>query len=224
VQRVNETALRIASARGVPGTAGALVADGAGRRLLLANYHVVFGGGAETGDPVWAIPPGRDPDCSHDAVCIGVAERGHLGRVTFAGDTCFVDCAVVALADETGFPSWLEIQLAGAVLPESAEPEVGMPVFKTGGTTGRTEGCLVDVTYRDHPFVGGRWRSAPAQLLVEPRDVELNFAAPGDSGAPLVDERGRIVGILWGSNANGQGIATPIAPVLDCLGVSLAAR
>jgi hypothetical protein len=201
-----------------------MVADGKGRRLLLVNYHVVFGGGAAAGDPVWAIPPGCEGDCGRDGVCIGVAERGCLGRVTFAGDTCFLDCAVVALKDEGRCPEWLGNALAGTALPESAEPKIGMQVSKTGATSGCTEGCLVDVAYSDHPFVDGRWRSAPGQLLVEPRTVELNFAAPGDSGASLVDEQGRIVGILWGSNANGQGIACPIAPVLASLGVSLAAR
>jgi hypothetical protein len=48
----------------------------------------------------------------------------------------------------------------------------------------------------------GRWRTAPAQLLVDPRSRDLNFATPGDSGAALVDEQGRVVG----SNANGQGV------------------
>jgi len=224
VQRMSETALRIASARGVPGTACALVADDAGRRLLLANHHVVFGGGAAPGDPVWAIPPGCDDDCRRDAVRLGAVGCGYLGRITFGRDMCFVDCATVALAGEVRFPAWLAKQIDNAVAPESAGAQTGMPVFKTGVTTGRTEGQLVDVAYPDHPFVEGRWRSAPGQLLVDSRTVGMNFAAPGDSGAPLVDERGRIVGMLWGSNANGQGIACPIAPVLNCLRVSLGGR
>ena len=91
MQRMKEAALRIASARGVPGTAGALVADGSGRLLLLANYHVVFGGGAAAGDPVWAIPPGCEGDCRRDAVWIGVAERGWLAAKLERIDRRFLD-------------------------------------------------------------------------------------------------------------------------------------
>jgi hypothetical protein len=30
-----------------------------------------------------------------------------------------------------------------------------------------------------------------------------------------------VVGLLWGANAYGQGICSPIGPVLDCLGAKL---
>lgn len=214
-------ALRIASAQGVPGTASALVRDAHGVRLLLANHHVVFGGGAVSGDRVWALPPDWDDGSDGDAVCLGRARCGQIGRVTFVGETYFVDCAVVELANDTCFPSWLELLMANAWPSEIATPEPGMRVFKHGATSGTTEGVLVDVSYPDHPFVEGRSWTAPGQLLVDSRDPGLNFSAPGDSGAALLDEHGRILGLLWGSNASGQGVACPIAPVLDYLAVTL---
>jgi hypothetical protein len=218
---MSTTTLRIANARGVPGTAGTLVCDAAGARFVLANHHVVFGGGAADGDRVWAVPPDVE-DAEREAIWLGRARRGQIGRVTFGGETYFVDCALVELADATRFPSWLQTSVSGPWPSVAAAAAPGMRVVKNGVTTGRTEGVLVDVAYPDHPFVGGRWWDAPGQLLVDSLDPELNFSAPGDSGAALLDERGRVVGLLWGSNENGQGIACPIDPVLDSLGVTLA--
>lgn len=218
------TPLRIANSRGVPGTAGALVVGADGSRCALTNHHVMFSGGTAVGDRVWAIPSEFDDGEARNAVCLGRASSGQMGRVTFGDETHFVDCAVVAIARETSFPAWLRAALADDTWPsETATAEPGMRVFKHGATTGFTEGVVVDVAYPDHPFIDGRSWNAPGQLLVDSRDPELNFSAPGDSGAALLDEGGRIIGLLWGSNANGQGIACPIGPVLDCLGVRLVA-
>jgi hypothetical protein len=182
----------------------------------------MLGGGAVIGDRVWAIPPESEDDEAGEPVCLGRASSGQIGRVTSGDETYFVDCAVVAIADESSFPAWLRAVLADNPWPsETAAAESGMRVFKCGATTEFTEGVMVDVAYPDHPFIDGRSWSAPGQLLVDSRDPELNFSAPGDSGASVLDERGRIVGLLWGSTANGQGIACPIEPVLDCLGVKL---
>ena len=216
--------LRIASSRGVPGTAGAIVVGADGSRCVLTNYHVILGGGAVVGDHVWAIPPGFGNAAAHEPVCLGRAHAGRIGRVNLGDETYFVDCAVVVIVDETSFPTWLRAALADDTWPsETAAAEPGMRVFKCGATTGFTEGIVVDVAYPDHPFIEGRSWRAPKQLLVDSRDSELNFSVQGDSGAALLDDAGRIIGLLWGSTANGQGIASPIEPVLDCLGVRLVA-
>jgi hypothetical protein len=83
---------------------------------------------------------------------------------------------------------------------------------------------VADVAYPDRPGIEGRVYEAPNQLLVRPRRGEETFSAPGDSGAFLLDERGFVVGLMWGCNANGEGVACPIAPVLECLGVSMSMR
>lgn len=220
---MSATPLRIASAHGVPGTAGALVVGADGLRCVLTNHHVMFGGGAVVGDRVWALAPEDEIYQAREAVCLGRARSGQIGRVTFNDETYFVDCAVVAIADETLFPVWLKSVLSETWPLETAGAEPGMSVFKCGAGTEFTEGTVVDVAYPDHPFIDGRSWSAPGQLLVDSRDPELNFSAPGDSGAALLDGGGRIIGLLWGSTANGQGIACPIEPVLDCLKVTLVA-
>jgi hypothetical protein len=214
-------ALAIANANGLPGTAGLIVVDAEGARAVLTNHHVVFAGGAAIGDRVWALPSVTDGHDPADVVCLGRTRAGRIGRITFTGETCFVDCALVRMENEELFPTWLIASLADLYVTEVANAEPGLPVIKCGATTGLTAGMIADVAYPDHPYIGDRWWKAPGQLLIDSRDGELNFSAAGDSGAAVLDEQGRVVGLLWGSNANGQGISCPIAPVLDCLGATL---
>jgi hypothetical protein len=214
-------ALPIANALGVPGTAGAMVVDESDRHFLLSNHHVVFGGSATRGCSVWALAP-EDEIASQPAL-LGRGHIGTIGRVTSAGETFFVDCALIELIDIDTYPSWLNAALAAdsarACPVTAAMP--GMKVTKLGAGTGLTEGIVVDIAYPDHPYIEDRIWQAPAQILIESRNRQFNFSGPGDSGALVVTERGDALGLLWGSNAAGQGIASPITPLLECLGVRL---
>jgi hypothetical protein len=214
--------LRIVNSRGVPGTAGVMVRDPSGARLLIANHHVIFGGGASEGEVVWALPP-DDEDALPEprAAAVGTARAGRIGRVTFQGTVYFVDCALIELFDLTRFPDWLRSVLDGPWPAAVAAAHPGAGAIKHGASTGTTQGTIIDAAYPDRPFIEGRSWTAPGQLLIQPRDLDLNFSAPGDSGAALLDEQGRILGLMWGSNSGGQGVACPIEPVLDCLGVAL---
>ncbi|MER7755280.1 hypothetical protein [Kitasatospora sp. NPDC097643] len=216
--------VRIVNSRGIPGVAGALVHDSHGRRYLLASHHVVLGGGAGEGETVWALPSSGDPAAaSVEPVRLGYARRGHLGQVEFGGDHHFVDGALIEIEPDgrQERPAWLRQALGGAWPTETGHPEPGERVTKHGPATGLTQGRVLDVAYPDRPFIGGRELVAPGQLLVGSHDPDLTFTAPGDSGAALLDQRGRIVGLLWGATANGDGVACPVAPLLDCLGVGL---
>jgi hypothetical protein len=200
--------MRIVNARGIPGTIGAFVRTADGTACFLTSHHVLFGAGAREGDAVWLERDGR-------FVEIGRALRGRIGRTTHDGEIVFIDCALgtlhdARLADRSG--------AAGGI----ADAVAGTRVRKTGSTTGTTDGIVDTVTYPDVPFIDGRRYEAPRQLLIRPLDAGTGcFSAAGDSGATVHDERGRIVGLLWGSNANGEGIASPIAPVLAQLGVEV---
>jgi hypothetical protein len=209
--------LRIASAQGVPGTAGALVRDRNSRPLILTAHHVAFGGGTMVGDRVWALP---DEDTDNSAALLGRVLRGVLGRVTFAKEIYFVDCALVTLTD--GSPSWLSLLLEDMARPaRHVAASTGLRVHKRGGATGHTVGVVANATYSDYPYIEGRFWPAPGQLLVDTLSSELLFSCPGDSGAMLYDNDENIVGLLWGASGHGQGVACPIEPVLDSLGVTL---
>jgi hypothetical protein len=216
---VTTSPLTIASANGVPGTAAA-ICEADGTLCLLTNHHVAHGGGSEEGAPVWALPP--DPFADGRPVRLGSVRRGVLGRVTFRGEVYFVDCALVTLVAPASLPEWLQLSLNDMYYAGLACADAGLRVTKCGPVTGFTEGVIVDASYPDTPFIEGRSWTATGQLLVESSDPELNFAAEGDSGAALRDDAGRLAGVIWGVNANGQAIASPIRPVLDCLRAQVA--
>lgn len=198
---------RIANARGVPGTVGGLVAAPGEGAMLLTSYHVLFGAGAASGEPVWAVGEHEDEPNFRRA---GVALRGWCGTVIYMGAEHHVDCALVAL-DRPSRARWRRA-------PRAATPRPGDPVFKFGGATGATEGIVVDAEYPAVAELDGRTHPAPRQILVRGL-AGAPFSAPGDSGAALRDADGAIVGLIWGANDRGETIACQIGPVLDCLGV-----
>lgn len=214
--------IRIANARGVPGTIGALVRDAEGALCGLTSHHVVYGDGAVLGDRVWAMPI---DSFGEGATLLGRASRAQLGRVTFEGEAWFVDCALVTLAkDLTGAPAWLHESLSAIQTHGATRATRGTRVLKDGAATGTTHGVIANAEYSDQPRIGDRTWSAPRQLLIDSVDPELNFSAFGDSGAAVADELHRVVGLVWGSTSGGQGIACPIAPVLDTLAITLEDR
>ena len=217
--------LRIFNAKGIPGTVSALVRCEDGLLKCLTNYHVLFGNGGSVGDPVFSF------DESNGLIAIGTTVRGHIGRVMDAGSPVFVDCALATLGDPASWSASLKRQLAALpVLEGACDPAIGGVVIKEGAATGLTTGRVVDIAYPDRPFIDGRQYDAPGQLLVRPlsaagvlADIETNFCAGGDSGAVVFHADGCAVGLLWGANANGEGIACPIRPVLSALGIMPAA-
>jgi hypothetical protein len=214
--------LQIANTYGVPGTIATIVCNSQGTSFLLTNHHVAFGEDARAGDPVWAIPPDFGGDTAGEMVCVGFTRSGFIGRVTFNGEPYFIDCALVELEDSSLMPSWLQRAISIHCTERIVQAEAGMPVCKSGAVTGLTNGVIIDVAYPDHPYIEGRSWIAPRQLLVKSTAAELNFSARGDSGSALLDMQGSLVGLLWGCDNNGHGIACPIEPVLDFLDVVLA--
>lgn len=211
--------LAIANARGVPGTVAVLVRMRDGRRGLLSCFHVLFGRGAGEGDTVWALV---DSPRGARRVALGKTVRGMLGRVTHEGRVVFVDCALAVLADALDLPEVVTGDLGSIAGARAATPRVGAAVTKRGPVTGETRGTVVETDHFDSPFVEGRAYEAPAQLRIRPDgDDDECFSGAGDSGAAVIDEDGGVVGLLWGSNAAGEGIACPLRPVLDHLDVEL---
>lgn len=209
--------VRIVNARGVPGTVAGLVRDGSGTQYLLANHHVVFGDGARVGEQVWAMPPADE--LTLQPVRLGTARTGEIGLVGVGEHARFVDCALIEVDDD--YPPWIVGSLEGAAAIGTARAWADATVLKHGPATGTTHGTVLDADYPDHPYIAGRAFTAPGQILVGSAVADRSFAAPGDSGAGLLDRDGRLVGLLWGSNGSGDGLACPIDAVLECLGVTL---
>lgn len=211
--------LTIVNHKGVPGVLGAVVRDDAGGRFLLTCHHVLYGRGAKTGEPVWAV---EERGFGRSFVEIGRTVRGEIGRVTHDGRHGFIDGALASLDEDARLPDFVRRALANAAATGLAEEVVvGQAVSKDAAITGYTRGRIIDTAHFDRPFIDGRTFEAPGQILIRSEDDELCFSAAGESGVAVLDEAHRVVGFLWGSNANGEGIAYPAAAALEHFGVDL---
>jgi hypothetical protein len=93
-------------------------------------------------------------------------------------------------------------------------------VSKVGPGTGATDGVLLDDRHVERVRFGFVEMPVPNQLLIRSKRQGSHFASHGDSGALVCDDQGRAVGLLWGADGAGRGVACPIGPVLDQLNVT----
>lgn len=206
-------ALTIANRCGVPGTFGAVARTlHGGQAVVLSTWHVLFGRGSGEGGEVWVVDRSRG---WRQRSRVGTALYGKIGMVRFDGEMYYVDCAVASCGD---VPEGLSRVAAHGV----ARP--GDRVTKSGAVTRTTSGVVVSANHFDVAQLDGRAYPAPRQLLVRTVDGSAPFCAEGDSGALLINEMGRAVGLLWGTNSRGEGVACPIGPVLYAMNITLAAE
>lgn len=211
----------IANQRGVPGTLGCWASRTVtGEPVLLSNYHVLFGRRCRAGDVIWRVRPGSS---KYEFQPIATSLMGKAGNVRFRGADYFIDAAIgtrdesVARSDEEH-----ETDSRSTV----ADAVLGSLVSKTGAATGRTVGTIVDICYPDRWHCDLESAAAPNQLLIQPEsdggpEKSEAFSRMGDSGAVIRDEASYVVGLLWGSNARGEGIACHIGPVIQELDIRL---
>ena len=203
------TRSQIVNAKGVPGTLGCLARSRHDAQpVLLTVWHVLFGNGARPADPIWRRVS------KHQFLRIGRTLYGKLGTGSYAGQNYYMDCAVASYQAPVN-----EDTSRGVAGCSSAMP--GDVVIKNGAASGVTRGIIVDVNYSNAVIAGGLKHDAERQLLVRPLDPDQPFAVEGDSGALVVDSCNRAVGLLWGMRVNGEGVVTPIAPILFALNIEL---
>lgn len=209
----------IANAVGVPGTLGCIAYTlDSGRPVLLSSWHVLFGNDAKEGDAVWLRIESAG---KRHFAAIGKALYGKLGTVHFDGRDYHLDCAVSSydkILTTLAYESWLPSPTS---VTGYDSPRLGGLVTKRGNATGITRGTIVDIGYSGSACFEGSPFSTPGQILVRPLDEYDAFSAEGDSGALIVDDANNAVGLLWGSNVRGDGLACPIAPVLYAMNITL---
>jgi hypothetical protein len=198
------TGAAIASSCGTTGTLGTLARTRHdGLVVLLSSWHVLYGGGSAGDSDVWLVDGGRR------SVRLGRTLFGKAGTVAFDGAEIYIDCAVASC----------DLEPEGDVRGhDTARP--GDRVTKRGAATGVTTGIVVRTDYDEVAWIGGRPHPAARQLLIRPLDGDRPFSAAGDSGALLVNEAGNAVGLLWGATHRGEGVASPIAPVLYAMNIA----
>lgn len=203
----------------VAGTIGAVVRGRLpdDRTLMLSTGHVLWPQGSGRGH-VWQPAPCGTTGCDCDRV--GIAVRRRHGIVVHDGHRYFVDCAVAAVDSDV---PW-QPGVAGAPIAGVARARSGTRVWKVGAGSGHSTGVVVDDAHVER---GGNG-PAPNQLLIRPLPGNPGphgvdrFSGAGDSGALVLDEAGRAVGLLWAASLSGESVACHIEPVLDALAVDIA--
>jgi len=193
------------------GTAGAPCAwpgpDKATKWGFLTNWHIAHGGIGSDRHPI------HQPT---DAQGI-IGYRDEFAQPTPAGvntvDACLVDCFVQG-----------KHTIAWSILgqdtfsPEPRNATVGQAAFKTGRTTGLTEGACVAVGASARVDYGDFTAVFQDQDVYETPNA--HFAAPGDSGSMILCACNRGPMSLLFAGGGRQTIGNPIRHVIEALSLS----
>ncbi len=225
------------------GTFGFLVRRGDVFFVLSNNHVLAARNRAKVGDLIWQPGPLDGGTAADGVATLAAFEPLDFGEAEATCDVAGVVAQVVnGLASLIGSehrlrpvrvtpgvnvmdaalaridPQLAEAAVAGVGVPTGvAEPRLGMRVQKVGRTTGWTEGTVtqvavtVDVAYHEQKArfgdqVFATWMSAP-----------------GDSGAGVLDEGRRGVGLLF-AGSDRVSILTPLPRVLAHFDVALVAE
>jgi hypothetical protein len=123
-----------------------------------------------------------------------------------------VDAAIAAPTSSSLLdPNIVDI---GAPPHALAEAKLGMQVFKSGRTSGITEGIITQVDVEVNVKYDTRVARFTNQMMITP------CSQPGDSGSLILDFQRNAVGLLF-SGSNLVTVASPMAAVLAALDVEL---
>ncbi|GAA3889764.1 hypothetical protein GCM10022243_63190 [Saccharothrix violaceirubra] len=189
----------------VAGTMGAFVTPRDKRSVMgLTAFHVACV------DDAWAI---GDPMVHPSRVDGGHPVRDRFGTLARCALSGRVDAAAIQLTT----PHWrAEVVGAGPIDGHAAAHE-HQRVRKRGRTTALTAG---EVASTDAVITLDFGQGLGVRTLRDQIRVEGPFGDHGDSGAVLLDDANRVVGLYCGGSAL-RAFANPIGPVLDQLDVSL---
>lgn len=124
----------------------------------------------------------------------------------------YIDCAIAKINDKTLISNRvLDLGLITGV----AEAEIDQHVQKSGLLTGVTDGNILtlDATL----YLGEFPKEA---LFTDQIAIDLS-AGPGDSGSTILNDEGKVVGLLMALSELGYGIANKIDLVLEALNVKV---
>jgi hypothetical protein len=146
------------------------------------------------------------------------------------GGLAMLDCALIALNSTS--PSAIGAGLfqgpgtATRTLNGTASARIGTMVTKYGMTTGLTYGIVMALPRNLDPAYD------PYIVFVQPCDkngypICGDFCSPGDSGAPVIDQNGYVVGLIVQSSKDPDpavgnlGVVNRIDPIQSALGVTV---
>lgn len=147
------------------------------------------------------------------ATAVGSKHRVQAKKLiqTQAAEPNRVDAAVAKPLDSSAISDEI-IDIGKVTDVESAE--LNMPVWKSGRTTGTTEGTITSINaYIQVGYGDGRTASFEDQILT------TNMSSPGDSGSLLVSKaNNKAVGLLF-AGSDTVTVHSPIIFVMDALNI-----
>ena len=198
------------------GTLGAKVIDqDSGKEMILSNWHVLAGNrNAHSGLPIWQ--PGQLDGRPDDTSAVAELTRWMLGPY---------DAAVALLNGKRKVTSKT---VEGSSLLDLISPRLGMMVWKSGRTTGLTQGIIDGIKMKvplTYPQEGTHLLEQVFRIVPRPGVGDVEISASGDSGSVWVDEAsGKAVGLHFAGEATRHpehALAHNIDVVLEALRVRL---
>ena len=208
----------IGSPRVTAGTLGAKVFDATTHEaMILSNWHVMVGSpAAQAGDPVWQ--PGR-LDGGNQGDVVANISRWVLGPF---------DAAVAKVAEARPVSAKT---VEDKLIEDVVAPRLGMRVWKSGRTTGYTEGFIDGVmmtTSLNYRSAGRKELRSVLRVVPRPGSLPTEVSLGGDSGSIWVDEEsGKAVGLHFAGEVGDApefALANDIISVTDHLGVIFPAQ
>jgi len=191
------------------GTLGCLVKDKkSGKVLILSNNHVLANSNkAEKGDPI--LQPGPYDGGKKPKDLIGYLENWI--EINFKKEANLVDAALAR--PKVSGDVRPEIMLIGS--PQGlTKAKIGMPIQKSGRTTGYTTGKVKDISASVKVNYDNQTALFRDQILT------TNMSQGGDSGSLVLDMKARAVGLLFAGSEQ-VTILNPINEVLRLLDIKL---
>jgi len=191
------------------GTFSCLVRDKkTGKILILSNNHVLANSNtAQRGDPI--LQPGSYDRGRRPKDIIGFLENWI--EIKFGKETNLIDSALARPKKANLVKP--EIMMIG--LPKGiTKARLGMPVQKSGRTTGYTTGKIKDVNATLKINYANKIALFRNQILT------TNMSEGGDSGSLVMDMRKRVVGLLF-AGSELVTILNPINEVFKLLNIEL---
>jgi hypothetical protein len=185
---------------------------------ILSAAHVIAN---DTFDPLGLPVYQPDRDTAKGEVLGVVVRWGALEFSTRTNPNLFD--AAVARVDSSAVRA--ELETIGQPTGVNEAPRRDDRVKKMGASSGLTHGTIADTDfpcaflYRDPN--GRNWRAGfQRQILCRSIDAREPFSEGGDSGAAVLDESNRVVGLVVGTVRQGT-VVCPIEPILQALRVTL---
>jgi hypothetical protein len=124
------------------------------------------------------------------------------GPATVVERHCDVDLALVESARGPLLPNGSVVRFAGSLKPGEAIERYRGPSDRTPGTV------LTPLEEMRLPYLGD---DSPEMRML----VTTNVSAGGDSGAPILDSQGRIVGMLVAGDGQTRSLAIPTETIRE---------